>query len=322
MRVARDAAAIASTTRPAGAAVGRGPRLSVVVVSFNAPALLRQTLASVASETDGADAVLFVVAAAERAAAVGACTRDFPAATLIEAPAAATVPQMRALAFARCRGAVVALLEDDCVVEPGWFEAVLAAHRSPDVAIGGAVEPGPYRRGLDWAVYFCEYGRFMRPLRPQPAIALALAGNHVTYKRATLGPALPTSGEGFYDMFVHTAWAEAHMPMRAEENLVLRNINSWTLRHVTTVPYHHGRVYAAQRFGGMPAWRRRGVGCLALALPVLKTGRVARDTLSRKRMVGRLVQALPWIVIFMTSWSIGEAIGCVRGAGRSAAEWR
>lgn len=298
------------------------PRLSVVVVSFNAPALLAQCVSAIAAQSRPSEVEIVVVADATRAEALDALTPRFPSVRIVRAPASSTVPRMRVLAIEQCRGDIVALLEDDCVVEPGWCDAISAAHRGDEVAVGGAVEPGPYRRGLDWAVYFCEYGRFMLPLRPQPEIALALAGNHVSYKRHVVQRALPDLAGGFYDLFVHTTWAAARLPMRAEQNLVLRNLNSWSLRHVTTVPYHHGRAYAGQRFAGQPAWRRAGIGCLALALPVVKVGRVVRDVVARRRYAGRLLQALPWIVVFMTSWSVGEAIGCVGGPGTSASKWR
>jgi glycosyltransferase involved in cell wall biosynthesis len=298
------------------------PRLSVVVVSFNAPRLLEQCLEAMAVQSRERDVEIVVVMDAGRAGAYSRVKERFARVCWMDAPPSSTVPQMRSLGMQRCRGDIVALLEDDCVVGPAWCDAVMAAHRTEDVAIGGAVEPGTYRRAIDWAVYFCEYGRFMLPLRPQPSMALALAGDHVTYKRPVLRQMLPNPGEGFQDFLVHSAWADASMPMRTEETLVVRNVNSWSLRHVTSVPYHHGRAFAGQRFAGRPAWFRAATGCLAAALPLLKIGRVIGDTVARRRFIGRLVQALPWMVVFMTSWSLGEAVGCVRGPGASASRWR
>lgn len=89
----------------------------------------------------------------------------FPAVRWIDAPPGSPVPWLRAAGIAESRGEIVGLLEDDCVVNPGWCLAAIDARVSPDVGVGGAVEPGPYAKTLDWGVYFCEYGRFMLPVR-------------------------------------------------------------------------------------------------------------------------------------------------------------
>lgn len=310
----------ASTTSVAG---GGDPRLSVIVVCLNAEPLLHRCLEALAPQVTSGD--VEVIAAADAARGDGrVIAARFPFVRWVAAAAGSTVPQRRLLGIARSRGALVGLIEDDCLVDAHWCRAAIAAHATADVAIGGAVEPGGYRRALDWAVYFCEYGRFMLPLRRAGSLALALAGNNVTYKRSALAdlPGVGDPGAGFHDLFVHQAWERAGRPMRVEETLVVQNVNSWSLRHVTSVPFHHGRAFAGQRFQGQPASRRLPMSVLALALPVLKTARIVRDALSRKRFIGRLFMALPWIVVFMTSWSLGEAAGYLRGPGGSASQWR
>jgi len=290
-------------------------------VSFNRLDVLTQCLDALTAQAAGLDVEVIVVRDAGHQDTSDVKSR-FSHVRWIDPPARATVPEMRQLGMRACQGDIVALLEDDCVVDPAWCLAVIEAHASDDAAIGGAVEPGRYGRALDWAVYFCEYGRFMLPLRPQANIALALAGDHVTYKRAALHETLSDLADGFIDMFVHTSWANARVPMRTEETLVVRNVNSWSLRHVTMVPYHHGRAFAGERFSGRSAWFRAVMTCLAPALPPLKIGRVVADAMSRKRYRWRLLYALPWIVVFMTSWSLGEAIGCASGPGASLSQWR
>jgi hypothetical protein len=298
------------------------PRLSAVVVAFTGGPVLGLCLAALHDQA-GAGAIEVIVVYDPEGECAGEATRAqalYPAIRWAHAGPQATVPQMRTLGIEASRGEIVALIEGDCVVAPGWAAAALTAHETADVAIGGAVEPGPYVTALDWAVYFCEYGRFMLPLRPSANLALALASNNVTYKRK---PLLRAAGESraFYEIPVHSAWQAAGLPMRTDETLVLSNHNSWSLPHVTSVPYHHGRTFAAQRFPGQ-AGRRALFGALAMSLPALKTGRVIVDVLSRHRLTGRLIQALPWIIVFVTSWSYGEAMGYLRGPGDSAARWR
>ncbi|MBA2260862.1 MAG: glycosyltransferase [Acidobacteria bacterium] len=306
-----------------GAASPRVPQLSAVVVAFNGGRVLTECLEALT--TDSVPDRVEILVVYDPAGSVGLATASlgarFPKVHWLGVRSPATVPRLRAHGMAAARGDVIALLEDDCVVERGWCEAAIAAHNTEHLVIGGAVEPGPYKRALDWAVYFCEYGRFTLPLQHGMNIVLALAANNVTYKRTALAR-VPSSDDGFYDMFVHAAWERAGVPMRTDRTLVVRNVNAWSLAHVTSVPYHHGRAFAGHRAAGRSGPWRAAIGLLALGLPILKLGRIVSGTASRKRLAGRLLQALPWMVVFNTSWSLGEAVGYVRGPGDSATRWR
>lgn len=297
------------------------PRLSVVVVSFNHPSLLIPCLDALRADAATSDVEILVVRHVRAAKAHGAHHPNaFPGVRFIAADPDAIVPKMRSMGIETSRGEIIALIEDDCIVERGWCDAVLAAHRTPDIAIGGAVEPGPYRRGLDWGVYFCEYGRFMRPL-PRDGKG-ALAGNNVSYKRDALVRFSDSWTNGFYDVFLHWTWQALGLPMRAEQTLVVRNVNSWSIKHVTSVPFHQGRAFAGQRSASRPMSVRVACSLLALFLPLLKLGRIIRESVSRRRLIGRVIQALPWIVVFTTSWSIGECMGYLSGPGDSPSRWR
>jgi hypothetical protein len=313
---------VSSSSTDAETIAVQQPRLSVNVVSINGEVLLSQCLSALTAQVKPDVVEVLVVADWHRSGGTPneRLKRRFPDVRWIEAPAGCTVPRMRSLAMNASRGEIVALLEDDCVVETGWCDAVLDAHCTTDIAIGGAVEPGPYRRALDWAVYFCEYGRFMLPL-PSDGSG-ALPGNNVAYKRSVLSRLPAVCRDGFYDVPAHWAWQQAGLPMRCVATVVVRNVNSWSLEHVTNSPYHHGRAFAAQRFADVPVWRRAAFGVLALFLPVLKVVRIVRDTFHRRRLVWRLVQALPLIALFTTSWSVGESVGCMFGPGNSPSKWR
>jgi hypothetical protein len=301
--------------------MGRPPMLSVVVVSFNGPRLLGGCLASLAPQMTAGDVEVVAVRAwPDLTDGHAALVRDFPAVAWVTAPAGTTVPVMRRMGIRASHGEIVALLEDDCVVAPDWCQAVVTAHReTADVAIGGAVEPGPYRRGRDWAVFFCEYGRFMPPLPERPTTDLP--GNNVSYKREVL-ETLPATPEGFYDVFVHRQWAEEGRPLRANAALVIRQMNTWGWRHVTAVPFHHGRAFGGMRLQHSPWPIRIAAGILALFLPLLSTARIVRIVLGRRRHLGHLARALPWIGLFTASWSLGESAGYLGGPGDSPARWR
>jgi hypothetical protein len=298
------------------------PRLSIIVIAFNDPALLGGCLDALALEARDDDVETLVVAKWPRARIRRGEVMPIAHRKVrwIEAAAEATVPQMRGTGIAVSHGEIVALIEDDCIVQRGWCAALLAAHRAPAAAIGGAVEPRPYRRALDWAVYFCDYGRFMPPIPAGPAVALA--GNNMSYKRQALANLPAALRQEFQEVFVHRAWQQQGVPMLTDPAVVVRNVNSWTIAHVTAIPYHHARAFAARRVEGEPMWQRMTMSVLAVLLPVVKVLRVARETVSRRRHVGALIRALPMIGLLAISWSIGECVGYIWGPGESAGRWR
>ena len=301
---------------------GVAPRLAAIVVSFSPEPSLARCLDALTAQARAAGDVEVVVVRAIRPGTnvPSASLRGrFPDVCFVEASEGTHVPRLRAAGIARSAAPVVALLEDDCVVQPGWIDGVVAAHQSADAAIGGAVEPGSFRRGLDWAVFFCDYGRFMLPIANGPSTAVP--GNNMSYKRSALAE-LPGVTDGLQEVFVCQSLRERGAVVRSVPSMVVVSQGTWTGDHVTRVPFHHARAYAGARVADAARWRRVAMGALALGLPILKVLRVSRDALAHGRRIGPLVRSLPWIVVLATSWSLGECAGYLFGAGDSLSEWR
>lgn len=293
------------------------PKLSIIVVCLNSMQVLKKTLDALAPQVIPDEVEALVVGRwGDRpdSAALRARYRDL---TWIAAPSESTVPQLRTLGMRRCSGDIVALLEDDCVITDAWCRAVLRAHEAPFPAIGGAIAPGAKYSLLDWAIYFCEYGRFMPPLS---GVVSALPGNNVSYKRAILCNS--DEDAGFQDVFFHWRLQQSKIDLIAEPGLVVSNVNHWSLRHVTAVPFHHGRAFAAKRSTGFSRQRRLLYGGLAFALPAIKVARIAREVLGRRRYVQPFIRSLPWTFLFVGLWAGGEGAGYWFGAGDSAGRWR
>ncbi len=300
------------------------PKLSVLVIAFNGPRLLERCLNSLAAQTVQQDVEVLVVGAFDAVTSEAPpLALRFPRAQWLRVPPGSTVPQMRYLGMVRSQGDIVALLEDDCVAPPTWYEELLNAHRAPWLAIGGAVEPGAYAKALDWGVYFCEYSAFMQPV-PDGA-ASALPGTNVSYKRTLLTGLLKqmadTAPAGFYEAFVHQTLRQTGVRLEANPALVVYNANSWSLKKVMADRFHHGRGFAALRVVDRPAWRRLPFLALAVVLPLLQVARLTSRALSRGRHRERFAQAFPAIVLLSTSWAVGEFMGYLLGPGASLDRW-
>lgn len=298
-----------------------GPALSIVVVSFNTRDQLDRCLRTLTRQAiKDSFEILVVRAKPDDDRQQPAFCSGLPPARWVWAPTGSTVPQMRGLGFAQSHAVIVALVEDDCVVGDDWGVAVIRAHRSPYTAIGGPVEPGDYGRGIDWAAYFCDYVRFMRPFA---GAAQALPGNNVSYKRSALEKLCGSDGVavGLYEVFVHDKLLRAGHTLWAVPQMVVYKKNSWSFSQVSRVPYHHGRGFSSMRVTGWSRARRLSFAGAATLLPVVQCMRITMQVTRRRRHRVQLVQALPWIIVYSVCWSAGEFIGYLRGAGSSLEEW-
>ncbi len=299
------------------------PALSVVVVSFNRTLhLLEQCLQALASQHIADGVEIIVVRNRKRCDddRTDGLSREFSCVTWLEATDG-TIPHMRRLGIANSHGRLVALIEDDCVVDHSWAGAVLRAHAGPHVAVGGAVEPGDFRTALDWAAYFCDYATFMLPFRRENT--WVLAGNNVSYKRDVVPELLAlTVHDGLQEAFLHRAWHEGGKPMQADPTIIVRNQHRWTLADVLAVPFFHGRAFGGRRAREWPVEQRALFALGAAVLPLMHLVRISRRVLGRGRFAGPLVRALPWIGLFGASWAAGECVGYAAGPGDSLRHWR
>jgi hypothetical protein len=312
------------------------PALSVVIVSFNQPSVLRQCLSAfnTQSERDNVEIIVirdctgrgdvdsnqFKSDSNQTKSESSALKSEFPQFDWIDAPSGSTVPSMRKLALSKCRGKLVGFTEDDCVVSSDWCAKVIEAHQSENVAIGGSVEPSDYGRNLDWAVFFCEYARFMRPFA---GTVPALPGNNITYKSASLKKLLETdSSGGVYEVFVNGELQKSGEELKADPSFSVRNINSWKLTNLVDVPFHHGRGFAAMRLTSKPLLERLPFLGIAMVLPAVQMMRMARQILAKGSHAGKFFQCLPQVGLFCISWSVGEFVGYLLGPGGSLKQWR
>jgi hypothetical protein len=222
---------------------------------------------------------------------------------------------LRARGLAAARGEIVALLEDHARPDPRWCGRVVEAHRSPHAAIGGAID-NDVDRPLNWAVYFCDFYRYLNPVRA--GVTDVASDANVSYKRRSLEAIRPIWDGSFHEPAVNAALAERGETMALSPDIVVVQHRE-ELRPVEALKerFVWGRSYAAARGATATRMRRVFLAALSPALPLLLTARMARTVADRGRLGRAFLRALPWTLLLTTSWSLGELTGY--GAGRSMA---
>src|SRR4029078_6127073 len=108
-----------------------------------------------------------LVARAGASADVASLVKTYPSVRFVNAPGAASIPQLRAIGMAQATGDVVALTEDHCIADENWVEALTQTANSDADVVGGGMDNARRSRAVDWAAYFAEYGFFASD-RPEP----------------------------------------------------------------------------------------------------------------------------------------------------------
>lgn len=214
----------------------------------------------------------------------------------------------RAVGLSLARGAVVALTEDFAVPTPDWSRQVLAAHARAHPVIGGAIENG-IDRPLNWALYYCDFGRYGRPFPAGPVSYVSDV--NVSYKQ----PVLLATADVWRDAYQETT---LHWYLKAHGYPLFLDPSPVVFQQRPTLPLAHavreraalGRAFAETR-AATATWQRVLYACGTPVLPLLLLSRCMRHMLRQGRTVRQMATTLPLALILMTAYALGELSGYI-----------
>ena len=288
-----------------------GPPLSVVVASVNGRPYIERCLEAL----DGEDADIEVIVPDWTDAATrDVVRRRWPEIRLISFDAPKAVPELRAAGIASARAPRVAVIEDHCVAPQGWASRVVAAHNRGHAVVGGPVRNGATRRIRDWAAFFCEYSAHMEPM-PEGEVA-SLVGMNVSYDRRALVAIADLLEEGRWETWLHPRLRERGFALYCDPALAIEHVRDFDFRVFAAQRYHYARSHAGMRNPELGKLRILYFLGSPLIVP-LSASRIIASVLSKRRHRTRLVAAFPLVLVYLTIWAFGEAVGYALGGGRS-----
>jgi hypothetical protein len=197
----------------------------------------------------------------------------------------------RAAGIVQARAPVVALGEDHSYPQPGWAEALLAAHKGPWAAVGPAICNANPASSASWANFLIDYGQWMHPA--QSGEREHLPGHNSSFKREALLPYGPRLAE------MLEAESVLHWDLRARGHRLYlaaeaqtHHLNPSRLWPWLPNRFRGGRIFAGSRAHGWPLRRRLVYAAGAFALPL----RGLRHQLRLIRAAGLTRQLVPWVL--------------------------
>lgn len=299
--------------------MGMKPLLSIIIANANGQAEIVACLSAL--EKQGVDGRFEVIVVEPPSSVMTEMLRQqFAWVRIVPTNRDESIPQMLVAGLATSQADIVAVLEDHEIVLPGWCEAVLSAHRThPEVvAIAGPIDNGCIDRVIDWATFFCEYYKFMSPIRASETEFLP--GHNVSYKRKALETgSLEAMSNGFWDSTLHPELQRRGYKFRMEPNLRVLHQKHIGFFEFIEQRYLYSRYYAGSLARDRSLLYRAAYSFACLALPVILLYRILSCGFAKRAFQRELLLSTPFLVTFTLVWAFGEMVGSLFGRGASLA---
>ncbi len=290
------------------------PDLSAIIVTADSYQQIRKAVLALSTQTvcDRVELVI-VCPFQESLGLVEAELSGFHSVQVVEIGKMTTTSASRVAAIRAAAAPVVALCEDHAYPEPGWAEAMIAAHKQPWAGVGSALtnaNPG----ATSWVAMVMDYGRWVDPVAS--GVIDDIPGHNSSWKRSLLleyGSDLewmlpaPTFLNWDLRSKGHQLYLESGAKMRH-----LQVSNPWAC---AVEQFYVARMFPSERSRKWPWYRRLFYIC---AMPVL-LARNLRGWLGHFRRIdptGKiLARSWPVLLVAVVVWGIGEIIGYSVGIG-------
>lgn len=218
------------------------------------------------------------------------------------------IDQRRSAGLGEARGDLIAMLEDRSIPRADWAASLVRQHQQHrNLAIGGAVENG-LDRLLNWAVYYCDFGRYQLPF--EAGTRDYLSDVNLTYKRAALGLSRNVWSVRFHEPSMHRALTSAGEDLLLSPEIVVHeardNLRTGSLLRER---FAWGLLYGSFRARNASPLRRVTLSAASPVLPLVLFWRFLLGRLTRRTSMLHVLKVSPLVLLLMGTWATGEATG-------------
>ena len=285
------------------------PELSIVIASYDARWSIEMCIDSLRlQKTSRTFETILVDSSTD---GTGDLVRQrYPEVKLITSASRLFPGDARNLGLKVAQAKIIAFLDTDCFVEPGWVDAIIEAHRTPHLLVSSVILNGTPDRPVAWAYYFCEFSHWL----PGGAIReiREAAGCCLSFKREAYeayGPFL----EGTYSSdtaFHRRAWRDGHKVYLDPAIRIFHRTEYNVREYLSHVAYHrrcYARVQVRETRMGLAG--RLGHLLLTPALPFLLLAAIGARVAQRRCFIGEFLDCLPLVFAGLCARAWGEFLG-------------
>lgn len=287
-------------------------QLSVIIASYNSGSTIERCLQSLRTQSTHATFETIVVDSSTDGTA-SLVEERFPEVRLYKFSERKYCGDARNWGISVAEGDIIAFIDADCEADSKWVEAILKAHQSLDLAIGGAIANGEPSNIVAWAGYFCEFSQWM-PKTPTTFFE-DVAGANMSYKR-TVFEELGDFVEGTYcsDTDFHWRLGRIGHCIRFVPSILVHHHSIQSFPRLIRHEYHHGQDFAMVRVLGKEFSRLRTLIYVAscFLIPAKLFLQIVLRNLRNSVYASAFLQSIPLLILSLISWSAGECVGYVQ----------
>lgn len=291
------------------------PELSVVLVTEHGGASIAKIVRQVHAQAI-ASRIEFIVAAPEGVeidfAALNA--EGFFQTQTVRISALNSMASARAAAVWVATAPIVAFVEDHSFPDPGWAEALVAAHHEEFAAVGPLMRNANPGTALSWANLLIEYGPWT--IAKEPTEMDHLPGRNSSYKQKILtdyGAELEGMLEA--ESILHWDLRTRGFRLLLEPAASVQHLNYSLCGDSIGLRWCCGRLFAAARGAAWPRARRLLFFVGTPLIPWVRLGRILRLTTKPAQSMPSRLRLLPALMVLLMADAMGEAFGYLLGAG-------
>lgn len=293
-------------------------KLTIVIAAWNGITHLTQCLSSLEVQLKDEPVEVIVVSNFETTTVNEKSKIEFI--RFINLSDKTSVPKLFFYGIAQAQGDYVAITEDFCLFDPAWYQETKKMYDSSYSAVGGTIENSENQNILDWAVFLYDYGKYMSPNKA--GVTDTLSGANILYRREKIKTLNEKIKDEFFETFVNSQLISQGNQIYLNPAMIIYHNKQYELKRTVIQYYHQARTFAAHRVLNSTITKRVLLTLVSPILPFLLTFRIISRTLNKKRHLNKLILALPYLAILMTTWSFGELSGYLIGEGKSGNKWR
>jgi hypothetical protein len=214
----------------------------------------------------------------------------------------------RAAGLNAATGDVIAIVEDRGLPRANWARTMTRLHEQlPHAVVGGAIENGRDST-MNWAVYFCDFGRYQQPF--EAGARQWVSDVNIGYKRRGLDATRELWRDRYHETTVHWALQRAGETLYLTPELVVDQMRGrLRLGALIGERFAWGRLFAYTRAREVSVTKRLALAVLAPLLPALLLLRHTRLQIAKGVRLREFVLASPVILVLLVAWSLGETVG-------------
>lgn len=237
---------------------------------------------------------------------------QYPGVSVLTLAPRSSIAEARHAAIQKTSAEIIAVLHERYEIPANWIRMIRQAHAAHTAeVIGGCVGPQPRMTSAQWAMFMSEYLHATTRLPSGPldrAGALMIPGGNVSYKRSVFRE-WAMSGY-MWELDYHAALFDRGVSFYRDNEIVAIYGAPGKTSDYLAERRQISRQYASRRATAMSPLPRLALGVSRMLLPLVVIGRAgARVVCWNPNYFPRLIQALPWMLVFSTVQGCSEFAG-------------